>query len=768
MIKFLGKILPVLALVLLIFQSTNAQNVSNARISQFSDQQIMQLWQQASANGMSESDAVKMLVKKGLKPAEVDQFKKRLVNLQSSQKSRFSTNNLIKDTANFMRDSTWVLEVPQYKRPSNRYGYEFFSNPYISFEPNLRIATPKTYVLGPDDQLNITLTGLNETEINAIVNPDGNINVPYVGLVNINGLTIDKAKDRIFAKMSKSYPALRNNNTHLSITLSSYRTIRVTIIGEAERPGAYQISALSSVFNALYISGGPTENGSLREIKLIRNNKQIASIDLYEFLQKGTMPEDIRLEDQDVILYQPYQKRIEMSGQVKRPAVYELKPNETLANALNFSGGFNDSAFSDRLKVVQRNGREKTYKDIELNVFANYVPQQSDSIYAEKLDPVFENKVTITGAVYRPGQYGYTTNLTLKTLLKKTDGLRSDAFLTRATIKRISNTRERSMVSVNLQDLLQNASADFILKSEDSIQIYTKQELEEQQYITIEGHVRNPGKIMFREGMQLQDLIALAGGFTKEAAIHRVELSRIIKNKTDVLSNELVDIIKLSLDSNLSTNTSSNDNSYVLHAQDYIYVPRLLNSVFIGDVKVSGAVLFPGNFALEKRDETIENILTRAGGLTKYGSLKDLQVYRNGVLIGVNLDENNAKDLSLPLLPGDSLFISRNDPFVEVTGAVYSPQLTRFESGSFKSYISAAGGVKNRASLAKAYIHYGNGINQKQTKFLFFRFYPRVTPGSKIIVPEMPEKEKGLSVAELSAITSIVSALVGLAAIFKL
>ena len=226
----------------------------------------------------------------------------------------------------------------------------------------------------------------------------------------------------------------------------------------------------------------------------------------------------------------------------------------------------------------------------------------------------------------------------------------------------------------------------------------------------------------------------------------------------------MVTIAKLALDTSLD----NNDQQYVLQAQDYIYVPRLLNSVFIGDVKVSGAVLFPGTFALEKRDETIQDILNRAGGLTKYGSIKDLQVYRNSVLIGVNLDENNSKDLTLALLPGDSLFVSRNDPFVEVTGAVYSPQLTRYESSSFKSYISAAGGVKNKASLAKAYIHYGNGINKKQTKFLFFRFYPRVTPGSKIIVPDMPESEKGFSVAELSAITSIVSALVGLAAILKL
>ncbi len=762
MMKFLGKILAVLALFVLVATTAQAQNESNARISQFSDQQILQLWQQVSASTSSESDAMKLLVKKGLKPAEVLQFKKRLIGLQSSKRSQFSTNNLIKDTANFMRDSTWVLEVPEVKKPSSRYGYDFFSNPNISFEPNLRIATPKNYVLGSDDQLSLTLTGLNEIEMESVINHEGNVNIAYVGLINVNGLTIEEAQARIFARMSKAYPALKTKQTQLTISLSAYRSIRVTIIGEAERPGAYQISSLSTMFNALYTSGGPTETGSLRDIQLIRNNKKIASIDLYEFLQTGKMSQDIRLEDQDVILFPPYIKRVELGGMVKRPLVYELKPNENLSHALQYAGGFNDSAYTDRLKIVQRNARDKNYKDVEANAFVSYIPMQGDSIYAEKQLPSFENKVTITGAVYRPGDYGYSNGMSLQALLQKADGLRSDAFLPRATIKRLTSHRDRVLVSVDLQKL--NAGTPFVLEREDSIQIYTKQELEEVQFITIAGHVRTPGKILYREGMQIQDVIAMSGGFMKDAAYHRVELSRIKKNRTDSLANQLVDLIKLELDSNLS----SHDNTFTLQAQDYIFVPRLLNSVFLGDIKVAGEVLFPGNYALEKRNETIENILERAGGLTKYGSIKDLQVYRKGVLIGVNLDNNNARDLSLLLLPGDSLFISRNDPFVEVKGAVYSPQLTRYESGSFKSYISAAGGVKNRASLAKAYIQYGNGINQKQTKFLFFRFYPRVTPGSKIIVPEMPEKEKGFSVAELSAITSIVSALVGLAAILKL
>ncbi len=745
--------------------SLGAQDLKNLKINQLSDQQMMQVWQQFSAKGMSESEAMKMMVKKGLGPNEVGMFKKRLVGIQAAQKSKFGTSasnkNFIKDTSMFLQDSSWVNEVPFIRTNDKYYGYSFFSNPNTEFQPNLNIATPENYILGPGDELNITLSGLNETDFDAKLSRDGSIKVEYVGLISLTGLTIEQAKQRIFARMAKSYPALTMGKTKLNLSLSNGRSIRVTVIGEVERPGGYQVSALATVFNVVYITGGPTINGTLRNIQVIRNNKMIATIDLYPFLQKGVLPADIRLEDQDVLVFTTTLKRVEFAGMVKRPMVYELLPSENLAQALAFAGGFNDSAFTDRLKIVQLNGREKLYKDVETSSFMNYIPMQSDSIFAEKMQPLFENKVTITGAVYRPGEYGFTPQLSLNNLLKKADGLRADAFLTRAIIKRVGVNREKTIVSVDLSTLSTN---DIALSSEDSIHVFAKDDLIEQQYGTIDGNVRNPGKVLFRKGMQIQDLIALAGGFMNDAAYHRVELSRLEKNRTDAMSNQMVDLMKLELDAALT----NKDASLTLEPQDYIYVPRLLNYKFIGDVKVRGEVLFPGNFALERRDENIQDIITRAGGLTQYGSLKDLQVFRNGTRIGVNLEQNAAKDMGLLLLPGDSLFVSRNDPYVEIVGAVYNPQLIRFESSSFKSYISAAGGLKNRGSLSKAYIQYSNGINRKTTKFLFFRFYPTVKSGSKIIVPEVPEKQKGLSIAEITAITSIISGLVSLAAILKL
>ena len=742
---------------------TMSQDISSLKVSQLSDQQVIQIWQQFAANGVSESDAMKALVKRGLKPADVTAFKKRLVSLQSSTKSKFNTQSIIKDTTDFMRDSSWVIEVPDVRKRSSRYGYDFFANPFTSFEPNLRIATPKNYVMGPDDVLNITLTGQNEAEMTAKVNPDGNINMQYAGLVSVNGLTIEQATARIRMKLGQVYPMLKSGQTKLTVSMDAYRTISVFIIGEAERPGKYAVSSLASLFNVLYLSGGPTENGTLRDIRLIRNNKTVASFDLYEFLQRGSFSQDIRLEDQDVISFPVHGKRVQIDGQVKRPAIYELQEKETLGKLLEYAGGFGDSAYTDRLKVMQRMGREKVLKDVDAAVFASYLPSHSDSIYAERISPAFENSLTITGAVYRPGKYGFQEAMTLNRLIEKADGLRTDAFLNRGYIKRLSASREREMIAFDLSNTGGGAT-DITLKKGDSIHIPTRDELTPLQYITIEGYVRNPGKYVFRSGMQLQDLIVMAGGFSTDAAYHRVEVSRLDKNRSDTLANTLLSVNKLELDSSLSGMNSN----YALEPQDYIFVPRLLNYRSLGEVKVGGEVLFPGHFALERRDETIGDVIKRAGGLNQFGAIENAQVFRNGVRVGINLGNASSGSANFRLLPNDSLFIPRNDPFVEVAGAVYNPQLLKHQSNRFRYYISAAGGVKQNGSLGRSYVQYGNGINRKTGKFLFLRFYPTVKPGSRIIVPEIDRTNRGLSTGELTAVSGILSALVGLLAILKL
>jgi len=348
------------ALILLMALSVSAQvpMQSSFKVSQLSDKQIMQLWQRAQKSGMSENEAIEELVKRGLSASDVNQFKQRLVQVQSKNKSSFTSQNSIKDTASFLRDSSWIIAVPQIRKISPYYGFEFFSNPNISFEPNLSQAPPKNYILGPGDELNISVTGANETDFTNPITKEGNIQIPYVGMVNISGLTIDQATQRIKQKMSVAYPLLKTGRTQLFVTIDNVKSIKITIIGEAEKPGTYTVSALSDFFNVLYLSGGPSVNGSLRKIELIRNNTVIETVDFYEFLQKGLFAKNIKLNNQDIIRFPVYQKRVSVNGQIKRPAIYELAEKETLQDLIRIAGGMGDTAYTESVKMVQLGSKE--------------------------------------------------------------------------------------------------------------------------------------------------------------------------------------------------------------------------------------------------------------------------------------------------------------------------------------------------------------------------------------------------------------------------
>lgn len=740
-------------------------SVSLPGVSQMSDQQIMLMWQQVQKSGVSESDAIKALVKQGMSPADVNTFKKRLIQLQGSSKSKFSSENLVKDTADFFRDSTWVFSIPQLPKKSPYYGFEFFSNPLTSFDPNLNVATPKNYILGPGDKLNIAVTGLNENTIEGSITREGILQLPYSGAVTLSGLTMEEASNKIKGKLKIAYPAINTGETQVSVTLQNVRPINITIIGEVNNPGNYVVSALASFFNVLYKSGGPSENGSLRKIELIRNNKVIETIDFYSFLQKGILSKNIRLEDQDVIRFPVYDKRVYLAGQVKRPAIYELLDKETLADLIRFGGGLGDTAFKEVAKVIQVGGQERSVRDVAAIDFGYYIPHNADSVYFEKVLPRYSNRIMLTGAVQRPGTYELTDGLTLAKLVKKANGLREDAYLSSGYIKRMLSNGDRTLLSFNPARLLSGEDADIALVREDSVYFPAKDSMRDIPTISAGGSIRTPGIFQFREGMTLENAILMAGGFALNAATHKVNIYRLEKNKSDTLANKLLTVLTIDMDSSLNKRAAKTP----LEPQDYIFVPRLLNYTSLGSVQLRGQVLYEGDYALEQRDETVQQVIARAGGITPLASMADVQVYRNKLRVGTNLlagnEEANAKFL---LLPGDSIYIPRKTPFVEIQGSVFNPQIVSFESARFLSYISDAGGITDKANLSKAYIQYSNGINKKIRHFLFFRKYPVVKPGSKIIVPEKTGTErKGLSIIELSAITGTLSALVGLISILK-
>jgi protein involved in polysaccharide export with SLBB domain len=745
----------------MVASETMAQRKIEA-VGQLSDQQLIQLWQQTQKQGMSESDAMKELVKRGMSMADVAEFKKRLVRLQASDRKMFGKDNLISDTSYFLRDSSWKFELPDIRIPSPYYGFDFFNNPQSSFIPNINMATPANYVLGPGDEIVLNITGLNEVSERGRVTREGNLELPHAGFVQVSGLTIEQATERIRTKLKLPYPALSSGQSQLLVTLGNVRSIRVTVIGEAYGPGDYTISSLAGFFNVLYLSGGPAKNGSLRAIELIRNNKVIKTIDFYQFLQTGLMDAEIRLQDRDIIRYPLYQKRVTLSGAVKRPSIYELLEKETLADLMRFAGGWADMAFRGAVKVAQVGAQERLFRDIPEADLGYFIPRNADSVFVDKVRERFLNRVMIAGSVVRPGNYELTDGLSLLRLIQKANGLTEDAFVNRGYIKRQApGTTEPLLVSFNVQELLAGKTADIPLFREDSVVIQSRNDLVSQMSITVGGNVRNPGTILFRKGMKLEDAILLAGGFTNDAATHKVEVSRLQKNNADTLANRLLTLFTVNVDSALDANKAS----IQLEPLDYIFVPKLLNYQLPGSVKLRGEILYAGDYALERRDETVTEMLQRAGGISPYATMGDIQVFRNNLRVATDLFASGERFV---LLPNDSIYIPRSTRFVEVKGAVFNPQILSYDAGNLKSYIADAGGVTDNGNLKKAYVQYSNGISRKTRKFLFFRSYPKILPGSKIVIPERSATERrGLSIIEISSLTGTLTALISLIAVLR-
>lgn len=743
---------------------SNYTGLPNLKLDKMSDQQIMQMWMQGQNSGLSESEGINQLVRMGLDPKEVNGFKKRLLRIQGISKTTNSgAKNFILDSTLFMQDSTWVEEIPRLKKRSRYYGFDYFSNPYPILQPNVKVATPQNYVLGTGDVLSISITGANVKEMNAGISPEGKILMEYVGYVSLSGLTLEEATSKIKSALARIYPALKSGGSKLNVTLANIRSIRITVTGEAEFPGDYVLTAQAGFFNILYLSNGPTINGSLRKIDLIRNNKIIDSIDFYGFLQKGLLDKNIRLQDQDVIRFRPVTKRIVFSGEVVRAGIYELLDNETLATAIQYTGGFKPAAIKDVAKLARYDVRTMSLKDVAAADFETILPKNGDSVFVDKILDIYSNRVVLEGAVYRPGSYELTNNLSVAALLKKADGVIENAFLNRGTIKRNIPGTEPTLLSFDVQKIVNGSATDISLYKNDTITIASTDGIQNKLTVTLAGSVKNPGTFPYRRGMQLEDVLLMAGGFTNEAANHKVEISRLSKNRADTLTNQLMQLLVVAVDSNLNTLGTKHS----LEPLDYIFVPRLLNYQNLGAVKLGGEVLYAGVYALEKRNETLQALLQKAGGISPYASIADVQVFRNGLRVGTPSEIKDGIPAFL-LRPGDSIFIPRQEPFIEVKGEVFNPQILSYHSTRFMDYISNAGGITDKGNLKKAYVQYSSGISKKMNHFLFFRSYPKVYPGSKIIVPQKTDTgKKGLSIIELSAITGSLSAIISLISVLR-
>jgi protein involved in polysaccharide export with SLBB domain len=489
----------------------------------------------------------------------------------------------------------------------------------------------------------------------------------------------------------------------------------------------------------------------------MRNNKKIAEIDFYQFLLNGNLTNNIKIEDQDVIYFPFYQKHVSVTGAFKRPSIYELQPSENLADLVNMSGGFNDTAFKERVKIFQFGAAQRQIKDVAEQDFATYLPKNGDSVFADKVNESYANKVFIGGAVTIAGNYELTPQLTLKQLIKKAGGVRESAFLQRGYINRIDKDMQKQLVSFDLIELQKQPALDIVLTKDDSVFIPFIQSLRQANSIEVVGAVNNPGRFEFRNGMRLEDALLLAGGFNNNADNGKIEVLRYTATTKDSLANQVLDSYKLTV----SPDLNAGDKAFTLQAKDKIVVSSILNGESIGVVKIGGEVLYPGSYSLTNRQETADQLIKRAGGLTQFGNMAQIKIYRQGVLVGIDLQESDYR-----VGYNDSIYIPKTEPLVEVTGAVFNQQFVQYNGTGLRYYIAAAGGLTEKAVLNKAYVQYSNGLNKKTKRFLFFRSYPTILPGSKIIVPTTDG-----TIAKLinsNTVSSILTSITALVSVFVL
>ncbi|MGA0559404.1 SLBB domain-containing protein [Larkinella sp. VNQ87] len=745
-----------------------------SRADQMNDEQIIEFYQRAQASGLTEMQIEQAAMSQGYTLSDIAKMRQRMAKIRQQQSTRpgqFQGDTLINRTQQgLLSQRPYPLNdsLNPFRRDTVRRPYIFGSNLFkgttLTFEPNLRIATPRNYVIGPDDELVVEIYGNSSESFRLPVSPEGSVRMLNLAPIFVSGLTIEQAEQRIVGRLRQAYQGLNRpgSGTYATVTLGNIRSIRVTLVGEVVTPGAYTISSLATAFNALYLAGGPNpETGSFRDIQVIRNNRVIRTIDLYDYLLRADKKDDIRLLDQDVIRVNDYGVRVEMLGQVKRPAIYEVKPGETLKNVLAFAGGFTDRAYTFSITLRRNTPRELRISTITQEQIATFVPQAGDRYTVGEILNRYENRVQVTGAVMRPGDYALGDDISsVRSLLGKAEGLRKDAFLNRAVLYRERENMDLEAIPFDVGRLMRNETEDIPLVRQDSLHIYSVRDLREPYYVSIEGAVNRPDTISYVANLTVADLIALAGGFQEGATPTRIEVARRIREDTTTTTGrETVQIFQFSIDRSL--NLQPAEARFLLKPFDVVYVRTSPRYELQQNVAVFGEVMHPGNYAIESRSERISDILRRVGGLKPEAFLPGTRFSRRGVVIATDLGailQDPGVPGNLLLEVGDSIIIPKRPETVSIQGAVLNPSTVGYTQGfSFRDYVTQAGGYTDNARHKKAYVVYANGLKDRTKRFLFFRKYPKVEPGSRVIVPFGPlTDERRLTPGERISLISVV------------
>lgn len=749
------KLLKILFLALLFGTAAHAQTLPP--VESVTDKQIENFLKEMESRGLSEEQVETLAKARGYTDGDIIKLRERINRIKSgTDKTNTPPSATVREQIEEVADRAEVqVQAEQPIIKDELYGASIFRNKALSFEPNLRIPTPPGYILGAGDELQAGITGYAAKDYSLRVSEEGSIKIEHFAPIYVNGLTISEAKTKIKQRLGALYAGLNNGTLNLDLTLVKVKSIKVTVVGEVQHRGTFTVSSLATLFNVLYQSGGPTAIGSFRNIRLLRNNKVIHQLDLYEFLQKGLLTGDVGLKDQDVVFVPTSETIVQVTGEVKRPMKYELKAGESLNDLLAYSGGFTENAYTARLTLKRKTDKELEIKNIDVASEKDLLLRNGDVLHASAILDRFTNRVEVMGAVFRPGEFALDKDLqTVSQLIRKAEGLREDAFRGRAILKRQRENLDPEFLALDLDKVL-NGGEDVTLKREDVLIVRSVAELREARKVSISGEVNQPGEYDFSENLTVNDLIFLAGGFKVSAANQRIEVVR--RKYIDYREDSQVEIFDLNITKDLKTA----EGDFILLPFDHVYIRPLAGYEAPIWVSIIGQVNYPGSYPIRSNTERISDLLDKSGGLREEAFIKGARLYRDHQLLALDIEEalkDKRSSLNLFLENGDSLYVPKEEQIVTLRGQVLNPTSVAYQKTfSLNDYIVQAGGFTDSARIKKVYVRYPNGLTEKTRTFLGIHFFPKVERGAEVYVPKKTYKNRITRTDVISTTTAIAS-----------
>ena len=796
-------------LLLVLFLTLFTATVNFAQ--SMSDEDVMEYVKTGVKQGKTQKQLYQELLIKGVTKEQLLRIKEKYEQQQSEAKTTRGNADVDTQRVNPERRDDVASAQDDNKQQAapeggiQVFGRDIFRNSDLTFEPSMNIATPTDYRLGPGDQVVIEVWGASEANITQKVTPDGYISIPDIGPVAVNGLTVQAASERIRGKLSKIYSGMKTANVDLStnvkVSLGQIRTIQVNIMGEVARPGTYALSSFSTVFHALYKAGGISELGSLRNIKVVRGGRTVATVDVYDYIINGRSHSDIRLQEGDVILASPYDALVLIQGKIKRPMYYEMKSSESVLTLINYAGGVTNDACSSAVTVERNNNKEKTICTADDMNYGVFQVKDGDIVSIGAILDRYDNRVEIKGAVYRPGFYAMGKDIsTVRDLIQKADGLLDDAFTNRAVLHRENPDKTLEVISVNTKGILNGTEPDILLQKNDILFIPSIYDLEAKGTLEIVGEVFSPGVFPYAANTKLEDLIIMAGGLTEAASTVRVDVTRRLNDAKSTKKTK--DISKTFSFSVKDGFVVEGEPGFILEPYDQVFVRRSPGYSQKINVTINGEVEFEGNYALNVRNERLSDVIKQAGGLTGFAYLEGARLERQLTYeeylqakelmamitsnnkvegndsivvpevtrtypVGIDLVEimkNPHSEIDPVLQDGDVVIIPQLMTTVSVSGSVRKPNTVVYNpTMKLKDYISEAGGYAERARKSGTFILYPNGHIKELGKSASAK---EIIGGSKIIVPQKAKSQWNIGTT-LSTVTTSVSMLAVIASLIN-